>query len=576
MRTIAIRLLLLTSLLGLGAAPVYAAADSDASLATNNLLTYLTNLPNQTDHRLIPGQWGDWHGMTDRYLARDAAIAALANGQHVGIWGQTPWATQQPPPFNFTAEVIANTIGWWNAGGLVQIHGLIPNPFFADTTWSNTAIVGNFSDAYTDNGNATNVRLKAYLDQMAGAFSQLQAAGVVILFDLYNECNEPFFWFGANGSNAQFKALWQYTFTYLTQTKGLHNLLFVWAPFYQNAGSILEKYPGDAYTDVVSVDAYDYMDDQVRYPGGKHLNYDELVATGKPFALAEFGLQHYGGDPPLDLNAAIQRLRAGMPRTVYFMLWNEGWAMNLQTNVSAALNDPWVQNRPVPFNISDALSHVAVPPTIGSADVTLAFTNQAYGVRYWTNTIPVTEISSLGGVLTYHQSIAWSGETTFYCAAAQDSNGVWENDVNPLSYLCNSVDLAPPTTPSNVVAKPTASAPASSLSVTWDVSVDTGSGMASYDVERCYPAPCMNFQLASVTGIVPSAVLTDLPAETTVNVRVRARDIAGNMSPYSSTGQGTTAPEAAALTSDPQASAATMAHEECSPFTSKLPSFLGQ
>jgi beta-mannanase len=468
-------------------------------------------------------------------------------------------------------------INWWNAGGLIEVSPSIPNPETGAYSGATPIpLTGNFPDLYTNNGNAMNTALNGYLDQLATSLLVLQNAGVVVLFRPYHEMNQPFFWWGASGTTSQFKLLWQYTFTYLTQTKGLHNLLFVWAPFYQNAGSILGKYPGDAYVDVVAIDAYDYMGDQVRYPGGKHLNYDELVATGKPFALAEFGLQHYGGDPPLDLNAAIQRLRAGMPRTVYFMLWNENWAMNLQTNASAALNDPWVQNRPVPFNISDALSHVAVPPTIGSADVTLAFTNPAYGVRYWTNTIPVTEISSLGGVLTYHQSIAWSGETTFYCAAAQGNNGVWENDVNPLSYLCNSVDLAPPTTPSNVVAKPTASAPASSLNVTWDVSVDTGSGMASYDVERCYTAPCTNFQLASVTGIVPSAVLKDLPAETTVNIRVRARDIAGNVSPYSSNVQGTTAPAASASTSDPHAPAAIRAHEEYSPSTSKLPSFSGQ
>jgi hypothetical protein len=400
---------------------------------------------------------------------------------------------------------VTNVITWWNQGGLVEIDGFFPNPE-TGTTFTDLTITGNFSDIYTDNGNAKNTAFKASLDTLAASLQQLEDAGVVVLFRPFLEMMQPFFWWGGNGTANEYKLLWQYTFTYLTQTKGLHNLLFVWAPFYQNAGSILGKYPGDAYVDVVAVDAYDYMGDQVRYPGGKHLNYDELVATGKPFALAEFGLQHYGGDPPLDLNAAIQSLRAGMPRTVYFMAWNENWAINLQTNASAALNDPWVQNRPVPFNISDALSHVAVPPTIGSADVTLAFTNPAYGVRYWTNTIPVTEISSLGGVLTYHQSIAWSGETTFYCAAA----------------------------------------------------------------------PCTNFQLASVTGIVPSAVLKDLPAETTVNIRVRARDIAGNVSPYSSTVQGTTAPAASASTSDPHAPAAIRAHEEYSPSTSKLPSFSGQ
>jgi hypothetical protein len=33
---------------------------------------------------------------------------------------------------------------------------------------------------------------------------------------------------------------------------------------------------------------------------------------------------------------------------VYFMAWNENWAIDLQINARTALNDPWVQNRPRP------------------------------------------------------------------------------------------------------------------------------------------------------------------------------------------------------------------------------------
>ena len=81
-----IHILLLASLLGLGTAPVYAAADSSASPATKNLLTYLTNLPNQASHRLISGQWGGWNGMSSTSLARQERIYALT-GHYPGVIG---------------------------------------------------------------------------------------------------------------------------------------------------------------------------------------------------------------------------------------------------------------------------------------------------------------------------------------------------------------------------------------------------------------------------------------------------------------------------------------------------------
>jgi len=79
----------------------------------------------------------------------------------------------------------------------------------------------------------------------------------------------------------------------------------------------------------------------------------------------------------------------------------------------------------------------------------LTFVGLAYAIRFWTDTIPVTVISGLGGMTTYRHNIAWPHaltppETTFTCYAAMDVNGVWENDVNAASYRCNSIDLVPP------------------------------------------------------------------------------------------------------------------------------------
>lgn len=340
-----IRFLLLASLLGLGTAPVYASpADPHASPATVALHNYLTNLPNQPDHRLISGQWGNWRGMEARALARQERIHDHT-GHYPGLWGNIAWNTTKPPTlpqtFNLTPTTIKNTIKWWNQGGLVEIDGFFPNPSTSGDP-NDLTITGSYADIYTDNGNATNVNFNAKLDQLAAGLQPLEDAGVVVLFRPFMEMNGNWFWWGANGDNSQFIALWQYTFNYLTATKDLHNLLFVFAPWYQSSSSVMSMYPGDPFVDIVGIDAYNYK------AGGKLFNYDELVATGKPFALTEFGVPHHGKDSPEDLNEAIQQIKTHMPRTVYFMAWNENWAIDVQTNARAALNDPWVQNRPRP------------------------------------------------------------------------------------------------------------------------------------------------------------------------------------------------------------------------------------
>jgi beta-mannanase len=50
-------------------------------------------------------------------------------------------------------------------------------------------------------------------------------------------------------------------FTYLTNTKNLHNILWVYSPD-QSRGNRLAYYPGKAYVDIVALDAY--ADDPVR------------------------------------------------------------------------------------------------------------------------------------------------------------------------------------------------------------------------------------------------------------------------------------------------------------------------
>jgi len=121
--------------------------------------------------------------------------------------------------------------------------------------------------------------LKSMLDSfallMAGDGAQNQGVGgAPILLRFWHEWNfgiegdpEKGKWWGASScSGPEFIDLWRFTADYLCKTKGLHNLLFVWAPSLNVAGSqgdaqaaeacYFSRYPGDDYVDVLAGDAY--------------------------------------------------------------------------------------------------------------------------------------------------------------------------------------------------------------------------------------------------------------------------------------------------------------------------------
>ena len=96
-------------------------------------------------------------------------------------------------------------------------------------------------------------------------------------------------------------------------------------------------------------------------------------------------------------------------------------------------------------------------------------------------------------------------------------------------------DTQPPSTPANVVATP---ASTSQVNLSWAASTDNVN-VAGYRVERCQGASCTDFaEIAQPTGTTFNN--TGLSASTTYRYRVRAVDVNGNLSQYSSTADATT------------------------------------
>jgi mannan endo-1,4-beta-mannosidase len=229
-------------------------------------------------------------------------------------------------------------LDYWNQGGLVTLSAHLYNPARTNAMFGGLRDQDVDLNALLDVGSETHARWIHELDQIADGLQQLQARGVVVLWRPFHEMNGGWFWWGGKDPQS-FVKLWRQMFDYFTRTKGLDNLLWVYAPNHGTNTAVY--YPGDRYVDLAGLDAYtDFVDTN------HILGYPEIARLPKPFGFTEFG-PHGPEKPPGDYD--YRRFLAGVwthfPRTVFFMSWNAKWSLGSNTNTTELLNDPRIINR---------------------------------------------------------------------------------------------------------------------------------------------------------------------------------------------------------------------------------------
>lgn len=87
-----------------------------------------------------------------------------------------------------------------------------------------------------------------------------QGNDVPILFRPYHELSGSWFWWGRDlCTPSEYKQLWRYTFDYLVNAKGVHNLIYVYSmASFTTEEEFLERYPGDDVVDVLGFDSYQW------------------------------------------------------------------------------------------------------------------------------------------------------------------------------------------------------------------------------------------------------------------------------------------------------------------------------
>jgi mannan endo-1,4-beta-mannosidase len=146
-------------------------------------------------------------------------------------------------------------------------------------------------------------QIDADIDRIAQELRRLQDANVPVLWRPLHEASGGWFWWGT--SREGYIQLWRHMHQRLTQTHGLHNLIWVWN------GQDPAWYPGD---DVVDISGYDIYDEKDRQAYGSQVaTYRTLQQHAKPIALTETG---YIPDPA--------RMAADGAWWLWFMVWNDG------------------------------------------------------------------------------------------------------------------------------------------------------------------------------------------------------------------------------------------------------------
>jgi mannan endo-1,4-beta-mannosidase len=149
-----------------------------------------------------------------------------------------------------------------------------------------------------------------------------------VIFRPFHEFDGGWFWWGKpHASREEFISLWQFTVSYLRDSLGVHNFLYAYSPDnkFNTEAEFLERYPGDAWVDMVGMDNYGDM--------GRDNKYDLAAATrklqivsgygrkaGKLAAFTETGLEAI---PATDwwTNSLLKVMRAPGIRLAYVLVW---------------------------------------------------------------------------------------------------------------------------------------------------------------------------------------------------------------------------------------------------------------
>jgi len=227
------------------------------SLATRETVLLFRNLKTISEKKIIFGhqnstQYGVyWRGDSARSDIRDVT------GSFPGVYG---WDFESIPKQDTakTHDRVPRLVREAYArGGINTFSWHHRNPVTGNSFYDTTIAV-----KYILPGGPYHEQYLRELDSLADYSNTLvdqDGNPIPIIFRPYHELDGSWFWWGKRFCTPEeFVALWRMTVDYLRLNKGIRNYLYAFSTdrWFDTKDEYLERYPGDAYVDIVGMDNY--------------------------------------------------------------------------------------------------------------------------------------------------------------------------------------------------------------------------------------------------------------------------------------------------------------------------------
>lgn len=321
-------------------------ANPNADNTTKQVLQYINSLKSAPDNNILLGQNIGHGGEMNNYINTLVNNLQQQTGKYIGMIG-ADYGLDNSINYTQCNQILTD---YWNDGGLVTLSWHMDNPWTGGDTW-NTNNNENLNDLITP-GNAAYNNWQNELQNLGNVLQQLEDAGVTVLWRPLHEMTGDWFWWGYKnwaGHEQAYINVWRNMFDYLTYTRGLDNLLWVYSTANTWEQRVTNYYPGAGYVDIVGIDIY-HEDVDTWFPSR---DYADLQSLGHPMGINEFGPPISSANGNYDYRRLISNMKSKYPDFVFAHAWHD-WvqgggliAMSFVNNqfASQTFADPCVVTR---------------------------------------------------------------------------------------------------------------------------------------------------------------------------------------------------------------------------------------
>lgn len=219
----------------------------------------------------------------------------------------------------------------YNRGGITTVAWHFTNPVTPQTGfyWKDSVTASAVANLIP--GGSHHEEYKAILQTIADLAQSVRGNDgklVPMLFRPFHELDGNWFWWGkSHCTTEEFTSLWKFTVSYLRDSLQVHNFIYVFSPdaIFKTETEYLERYPGDAWVDMVGMDNYGDFGRNGRYnlPAGiakLKIVSDYARKAGKLAAFTETGLESIP-DTTWWTGSLLKALKAEKLRLAYVLVW---------------------------------------------------------------------------------------------------------------------------------------------------------------------------------------------------------------------------------------------------------------